>query len=453
MRKLLVLSMALTALGATAQDVAKPRYKVSGGLLAGANVYKYSDKEDVDKSDWKSKFGFDGGLWFNLPLGRVISLEPQVIYSSRGIENKNSSVSGPLGNASFISVPVLLKVGLGQKLALLAGPQFDFLTKFKDDRNPNAFNKDKFRSSNIGFTTGLELFPHNRLSLYGRYNWGTKDIFTGDDGNSTVPTLPDYRLSGFHFGVKFRLFGAAVAAAAAAPIVAAAIPPADTDGDGIPDKDDRCPNQAGVAKYQGCPVPDTDGDGLKDDVDKCPNQAGTAKYQGCPVPDSDGDGINDENDKCPNQAGVAKYGGCPIPDTDGDGVNDEEDRCPNKPGTVENKGCPIIGIEAYKVVFASGSATLLPAGKKELDKAVAYLKEHDGFNIDIEGHTDNTGSDKINNPLSKKRADAVKAYFVKNGVSADRLFTEGYGSTRPIEDNKTVEGRKLNRRIEVKMKQ
>jgi outer membrane protein OmpA-like peptidoglycan-associated protein len=444
--------MALTALSVSAQDVAKPRYKVSGGLLAGANVYKYKDAEDVDKSDWKSRWGFDGGIWFNLPLGRVFSLEPQVIYSSRGIQNKNNTGGSPDGNANFISVPVLVKVGLGQKLALLAGPQFDFLTSFKDDRNANAFNKDEFKSSNIGFTTGLELFPHNRLSLYGRYNWMTSDFYTGDDGNTGLPTKPDYRLNGFHFGVKFRFFGGAVAAAAAAPLVAAAIPPADTDGDGIPDKDDRCPNQAGSAKYGGCPVPDSDGDGLNDEQDKCPNQAGTAKYQGCPIPDSDGDGINDENDKCPNQAGVASRQGCPIPDTDGDGINDDEDKCPNAAGPADNKGCPIIGIEAYKVVFASGSSTLLPAGKKELDKAVAYLKEHTGFDVAIEGHTDNTGSDKINNPLSTKRAEAVKAYFVKNGIPAERLYPEGFGSSRPIEDNKTVEGRKLNRRIEVKLK-
>ncbi|HRI20844.1 MAG TPA: OmpA family protein [Panacibacter sp.] len=228
--------------------------------------------------------------------------------------------------------------------------------------------------------------------------------------------------------------------------------PVDTDGDGIIDTQDKCPSVAGLAKYNGCPVPDTDADGINDEMDKCVTVAGLAKYDGCPIPDSDGDGINDEQDKCPTVAGLARYGGCPIPDTDGDGVNDEEDKCPNVAGPADNAGCPVIGIDAYKVVFKSGSAVLLPEGKLELDKAVKYLKENEGFDITIEGHTDKTGSDKINEALSAKRAAAVKAYFVKNGIPAERLYTESFGSRQPVADNKTVAGRKLNRRIEIKLK-
>lgn len=441
MRNLLVLSMALTALSVSAQDVAKPRYKVSGGLLAGANVYKVKDVEDFDKSNWKSKFGFDGGVWFNLPLGRVLSLEPQLLYSSRGVEAENSQGTTPKGSANFFSIPVLVKVGLGSKLALMAGPQFDFLTKFKDDNNNN--DKDNFRSSSIGFTTGLELFPHNRLSLYGRYNWMTNDFFTFDDGNSVIKS--DHRLNGFHFGLKFRLFGGAVAAAAAVPLVAAAIPPPDTDGDGIPDKDDRCPNQPGTAKYGGCPIPDSDGDGLNDEQDKCPNQAGTAKYQGCPIPDSDGDGINDENDKCPNQAGIAKYGGCPIPDSDNDGVNDEEDLCPNTPGIVENKGCPDLTLYYKRAVDA-----LDANDKAQLDKVVKFMNDHPSVRILLEGHTSTLGATDYNQKLSDRRAANCKKYLVSKGIAADRIDAVGYGEQFPIGDNSIEEGRAKSRRVVVK---
>jgi OmpA-OmpF porin, OOP family len=236
------------------------------------------------------------------------------------------------------------------------------------------------------------------------------------------------------------------------PLPPVALPPADTDGDGIIDDRDKCPTVKGVEKYEGCPIPDTDKDGLNDEVDKCPSVPGLARYQGCPIPDTDKDGINDEEDKCPTIAGVARYQGCPVPDSDGDGLNDEDDKCPNTPGPLDNKGCPVIGIEAYQVVFKTGSAVLLPEGKKELDKAIAYLKQHEGFDIMVEGHTDNTGTDKVNNPLSVKRAQAAKTYMVSQGVAAERLYTEGFGSSKPIESNKTAEGRKHNRRIEVKMK-
>ena len=104
----------------------------------------------------------------------------------------------------------------------------------------------------------------------------------------------------------------------------------DSDGDGIADKDDLCPNKAGLAKFRGCP--DTDGDGIQDSEDECPTIAGTVK--GCP--DKDGDGIADKNDKCPDVAGMAKFRGCP--DTDGDGFPDSEDDCPSAAGKI--KGCP-----------------------------------------------------------------------------------------------------------------
>ena len=232
------------------------------------------------------------------------------------------------------------------------------------------------------------------------------------------------------------------------PVVA----PKDSDNDGIIDNNDKCPNVPGVAKYEGCPVPDTDKDGINDENDKCPTVAGFAKYEGCPVPDTDKDGINDEEDKCPNQPGVARYQGCPVPDGDGDGVNDEEDKCPKVAGPADNFGCPVIGIKSYEIVFKTGSAILLAKGKPILDTVVAYLKRNPDVEVTIDGHTDNVGSDKVNNPLSVKRAEATKKYLVSKGINADRLVTAGFGSTQPVADNKTAEGRQKNRRIEIKIK-
>ncbi|HEX5024149.1 MAG TPA: OmpA family protein, partial [Agriterribacter sp.] len=225
----------------------------------------------------------------------------------------------------------------------------------------------------------------------------------------------------------------------------------DTDGDGLNDETDKCITQAGTAKYEGCPIPDQDGDGVNDEEDKCIDVAGLPKYAGCPIPDTDGDTINDEEDKCPNEAGVAAYGGCPIPDTDGDGVIDDVDKCPNEAGPQDNAGCPVIGIKSYEIAFKSGSAVLVASSKAVLDTAVSYMNNHPTVNVTIDGYTDSTGSDKVNQPLSQKRADAAKAYMVSKGINEDRMTTRGFGSANPIEDNKTKEGRKMNRRIEIKV--
>lgn len=234
-------------------------------------------------------------------------------------------------------------------------------------------------------------------------------------------------------------------------------PPADTDGDGIVDTEDACPQVKGIAQFNGCP--DTDGDGVPDKDDKCPNEKGVVRYQGCPVPDTDGDGINDEEDKCPNEKGVARYQGCPVPDRDKDGVNDEEDKCPDLPGVVANNGCPEITAEVKKridvaarnIFFVTGSAKLLAKSNKSLDDVAKLMNEDANLKLDIEGHTDNTGKPASNQVLSEKRAQAVYDYLAKKGVSAERLKSAGFGQDQPVADNKTAKGRTANRRVEMKL--
>jgi len=113
----------------------------------------------------------------------------------------------------------------------------------------------------------------------------------------------------------------------------------DRDEDGIPDYRDDCPSVPGIPDFKGCP--DSDGDGISDNDDECPNMKGTLSNKGCPDNDTDKDGIPDELDKCPNMAGTAANDGCPEgADKDGDGILDAEDRCPNIPGSRSAKGCP-----------------------------------------------------------------------------------------------------------------
>ncbi len=106
----------------------------------------------------------------------------------------------------------------------------------------------------------------------------------------------------------------------------------DTDGDGIDDDKDRCPNIAGRKQFGGCL--DSDNDGIGDADDSCPDVIGLKALNGCP--DSDADGVADIVDDCPNTVGTAN--GCP--DADQDGVADAKDKCPDLPGTAGFGGCP-----------------------------------------------------------------------------------------------------------------
>lgn len=112
----------------------------------------------------------------------------------------------------------------------------------------------------------------------------------------------------------------------------------DKDRDGIPNKDDHCPEVAGLAEFNGCP--DTDGDGIPDKEDLCPTVAGPVENNGCPWPDTDGDGVIDKDDACPAVSGPHENNGCPWPDSDGDGILDKDDACPTVPGMPEYNGCP-----------------------------------------------------------------------------------------------------------------
>lgn len=256
----------------------------------------------------------------------------------------------------------------------------------------------------------------------------------------------------------------------------------DTDGDGIYDKDDACPDVAGLEAFNGCP--DTDGDGIEDSKDDCPNEAGAAEFNGCPdgdgdgvvdkddncptvaglkalagCPDADGDGVTDADDKCVDQAGPAANKGCPWPDSDSDGVLDKDDKCPDVKGTVANNGCPEVSEEVQKtlneyaktILFDLGKSTIKKQSAEVLEDIVGILKEYPTAKFTVEGHTDSTGSEKLNQSLSEARALSVKEYLVENGIDEFRLSALGFGEAKPIDTNKTRAGRANNRRVEINL--
>jgi outer membrane protein OmpA-like peptidoglycan-associated protein len=291
---------------------------------------------------------------------------------------------------------------------------------------------------------------------------------------------PDGR---FIFGLRYAVPLKKSAAAAAVR---------DSDGDGVPDEQDRCPGLRGPLANAGCPVTDSDGDGIDDTLDKCPDQKGPAVNGGCPDFDSDQDGVVDRLDKCPETPGPPPTG-CPSNDQDGDGVPDAQDRCPDQAGSKENDGCPDIDSDGDGIVdrvdkcpfdpeVFNGVADddgcpdpgpalaelqtdrivvlepiqfdkknkVEPRSHRVLGVVAKLLELHpEILRVRIEGHTDNKGSAIDNLDISKARATAVRRHLIDvAGIDGKRLTAQGFGPDRPVADNKTEAGRAKNRRIE-----
>jgi outer membrane protein OmpA-like peptidoglycan-associated protein len=283
----------------------------------------------------------------------------------------------------------------------------------------------------------------------------------------------------------------------------------DTDGDGLIDREDRCPidpeDYDSFEDEDGCPDVDNDEDGILDDYDNCMHEPEDFdEFQdkdGCPEPDNDLDGIFDAQDDCPNLPedldGNKDSDGCPEGDNDGDGIEDRFDRCPNDPEDIDGfqdadgcddkdndadgildfqdecadnaetyngfedaDGCPdgvpsevqrftgvIHGIH-FEVNRAKLRLTSLPL----LDDAASVLVEYPSIELEIQGHTDSDGDNEHNLELSARRAKAVVEYIVSQGVEPERLSWVGYGEDRPLYPNNSDEEKEANRRVEFHLK-
>jgi OOP family OmpA-OmpF porin len=201
---------------------------------------------------------------------------------------------------------------------------------------------------------------------------------------------------------------------------------------------------------------DKDGDGIYDYDDVCPDVAGKINFRGCPDYDRDGDGIVNDKDRCPDIAGSFAAIGCP--DRDGDGVMDNDDKCPDYVGPASNKGCPMLSEDIKKrlafaarnIQFEAGKSIIKPVSYKILDEVASILNIYPYYDVNVDGHTDNTEgyNAAANLKLSQDRAASAVTYLIGKGIPASRLVSAGYGDTKPVGDNKTAAGRAQNRRIE-----
>lgn len=186
--------------------------------------------------------------------------------------------------------------------------------------------------------------------------------------------------------------------------------------------------------------------------------------------DRDYDGIPNAEDDCPDDPEdkdrYQDLDGCPDedPDDDHDGVPNYQDKCPESKETIngvkDHDGCPDSGDPRViveegqlrileRVRFEHGSAELEDDSKETLDQVALILKAHPEFTtVEVEGHTDKTGPDQVNERLSQQRADAVRRYLVAKGIAPGRLTAKGYGSSRPLAEGDGQRSLAKNRRVE-----
>jgi outer membrane protein OmpA-like peptidoglycan-associated protein len=281
-------------------------------------------------------------------------------------------------------------------------------------------------------------------------------LYIGSGSVLSAITSDNSKGADFYAGLKFSLYQRK---------------PRDKDEDGVIDKLDGCPKEAGPIENNGCPWGDKDEDSVLDNVDKCPEQPGPKENKGCPWGDKDGDSVLDNVDECPEQAGPQENKGCPWPDTDKDGVLDKDDECVGVVGTVANNGCPeeveivvpqpkpVVTKEVQKtlnnyaktILFNSGKSSIKSESDQVLMEIVKILQDYPNAKFSIEGHTDSVGNNASNQRLSEERASAVMTFLIQKGIASKRLRSSGYGETKPVAGNETKVGRAKNRRVEINL--
>lgn len=344
----------------------------------------------------------DDDYAFSVAFGKAVSENWNVeLNASRGKFDGVANNDQTLTAVGLDVLRVFYRDARNSPFVLLGGGWAETKSEF------TGTDSEPYADLGVGILATLSRSDDESSSLSVRGDVRGRHTFGENDGR-----LVDYMAG---IGLQYAFGGRPKAAPP--PVVP---PPADSDGDGVIDPNDRCPGTPA-----GTPVDAT----------------------GCEL-DSDGDGVFDSRDKCPGTpAGTpVDASGCEL-DTDGDGVLDSKDRCPRTPrgDKVDAVGCSLTF--TLQVLFETNSDRLTVASMTHLDLVATRLSELTSVTGVIEGHTDNVGSDTQNQSLSERRAKVVRDYLVSKGVAGSRLQSEGFGETKPIADNATDEGRAQNRRV------
>ena len=429
---------------------AQVRLAILGGIHS-ANVLETNNIPGWDtavKKFYGPRTGFQLGVLLEIPVGsKGFFFQPGIDYSSKGRQYSRFNDSVNMAKTDTVYDQSTLKLGyvelpfyITYKIPLSAnhtnhffistGPYFAFFYNGTLSEQNRIFSTNQYNSQNQDLPVG------NAPDKYKTFDFGINAKAGFELGNVMLGVYMSRGLGNFYeaeYSGKFhhQLLGGSLGIWL---------------GKAASQQPKPLPQVAAIQK-------DSDLDGIPDAEDSCPLVPGKKEWHGCPVPDTDHDGIDDEHDSCKTVPGVARYNGCPVPDRDHDGINDEEDRCPDQPGSRENQGCPVLEKIIYKgkpVMFKSSSSELTESSYEGLDELVTTMSVHPELHLTVEGHADSTGSSTLNERLSTQRAETVKAYLVRKGISPDRISTIGYGNLRPLGNNKSIEGKAMNRRVEFK---
>jgi outer membrane protein OmpA-like peptidoglycan-associated protein len=386
------------------------------------------------------------GSTFDGTQAKVMNYGGDVSYNFNIIRSIQLAIMGGAGQQSFdldidgLDTETALTWNYGAALKLYPtrwlGFRFDWRNYISQDglKNARAFISPTDEPlgdvslNSTEWTVGLSFFL-----------WGPKDS-DGDgveDRNDLCPDTPR--------GVEVDTTGC----------------PLDADMDGVGDYMDQCPDtpRGAVVDATGCPL-DSDEDGVFDGLDQCPNtpKGADVDENGCPS-DRDGDGVFFGIDLCPNTpAGVVVNAtGCPV-DSDSDGVFDGPDACPNTPAgaRVDARGC-LVQLELENVEFEFNSFDLMRSARAyltELAGQIVQQADPQGTGrLELRGFTDSVGAEAYNQRLSESRAEAVRDFLLSTNMDMekfiDRLDAVGHGEANPVATNDTEEGRARNRRVEL----
>jgi outer membrane protein OmpA-like peptidoglycan-associated protein len=276
------------------QNTVKEHYTVSGGFLGAANFSEF--RKPSPNIDYDTKAGWAAGAWLNFPLSDVFSIEPQAMYSSyRYFTPSTASVLLKDGSVRYISVPLQLKFNAGDHFAITAGPQVDF-TAHVNNKNGSTARESDFKQTSFSAFGGVEVFPHGKVTIFGRYIYGFSNMskLTSESGGL------EYKNQDIQAGLKIKLFGSKKtpvfkATSITVPVVEEKKEPVveekkevvvtetpkpdlcaiDTDGDGVVNCNDKCPDVAGPASNSGCPEVQ-----ISQEVNKVLGGTGQAVYFG-----------------------------------------------------------------------------------------------------------------------------------------------------------------------------
>lgn len=448
-------------------------FESDNGLSLSSYLFRAYARFELSK-DWNTELNIglgklkgDGGTYYkpgSVYETTIIPIEARLLYTPFDLENWNPYIYAGIGLLHYnvdtkpLAVspkPVLdngwtgvIPFGVGTEVKLSDELALDLSVgaNYSLTENLNYYKIEDFNDAYLNLGVGL---TYSGESLYSDKD---QDGLTKKEELElgTDPNNPDTDGDGLKDGAEVKQYGTDPRKV-------------DTDGDGLSDGDE-------VLKYKTNPLKvDTDGDGLSD-YDEI------MKYKTDPLnADTDGDGLKDgeeinmfktdplkadtDGDGLTDGEEVLKYKTDPLKaDTDGGTVNDgvEVKRGTNPLDASDDVPKVITEVEkelSFDIVhFGFNKSQLSKKEKKNLDKAYEVLSTSTNPKVNLAGHCDGIGSDKVNNKLSEKRANIVKNYLVKKGLNTDVIKVEGFGKSKPVASNKNAKGRAQNRRVEITAK-